>query len=100
VPCRVVAPAANVPYGPGAVDVLAGRRIVALADFVTNAGGVHLFQAAGRGESPEQCLRTVGALVSETTERVLDSASATGTTPLVAAQRLAADFLLEAAAAR
>ena len=35
--CAVVAPGANVPYGPGAVDELDRRGIVAVPDFIANA---------------------------------------------------------------
>ncbi|HUE38233.1 MAG TPA: Glu/Leu/Phe/Val dehydrogenase dimerization domain-containing protein [Candidatus Binatia bacterium] len=37
---RVVAPAANVPYVAGTIDVLRERGIVALPDFICNAGAV------------------------------------------------------------
>ena len=37
---RVVAPAANVPYGAGTPETLRGRGICALPDFVCNAGAV------------------------------------------------------------
>jgi glutamate dehydrogenase (NAD(P)+) len=37
---RVVAPAANVPYVAGALEILRGRGIRALPDFVCNAGAV------------------------------------------------------------
>jgi glutamate dehydrogenase (NAD(P)+) len=36
--CVVVAPAANIPYGVGAVEVLRRREIVAVPDFLSNAG--------------------------------------------------------------
>jgi glutamate dehydrogenase/leucine dehydrogenase len=39
-PARLIVPAANIPYAPGAIEVLTQRNIVALPDFVTNAGGV------------------------------------------------------------
>jgi glutamate dehydrogenase (NAD(P)+) len=39
-PARLIVPAANIPYATGALEVLARRNVVALPDFVTNAGGV------------------------------------------------------------
>lgn len=39
-PARLIVPAANIPYAAGAIEVLERRAIVALPDFVTNAGGV------------------------------------------------------------
>lgn len=39
-PAKLIVPAANIPYAPGAVEVLHERGVIALPDFVTNAGGV------------------------------------------------------------
>ena len=50
--CAVVAPGANVPYGPGAVEELHRRGIVAVPDFIANAGGIHLYTRDRRGHLP------------------------------------------------
>ena len=93
--CAAVVPAANVPYAPGATDVLAARGILALPDFVTNAGGIHLYEA------PEcQDIRPPGrsrAARRETTGRVLAAADAGRITPTEAALEIARDYLRAAA---
>jgi len=39
-PASLIVPAANIPYAANAIEVLTQRDVVALPDFVTNAGGV------------------------------------------------------------
>jgi glutamate dehydrogenase (NAD(P)+) len=91
--CAAVVPAANVPYAPGATDALAARGILALPDFVTNAGGIHLYEAPECQEDPGACLAAVERLVGETTRRVLAAADAERVTPTQAALGIARDFL-------
>lgn len=55
---RVIAPAANVPYTAAGADVLQQRGIVALPDFVCNAGAVIGYRA-GRDATPRQVLADV-----------------------------------------
>jgi glutamate dehydrogenase (NAD(P)+) len=66
---RVVAPAANVPYTRAGAGALARRGILALPDFVCNAGAVIGYRAAADA-TPRQVLaevqRTVAALIKET----------------------------------
>jgi glutamate dehydrogenase (NAD(P)+) len=96
--CAAIVPAANIPYGPGAVEALAERGILALPDFVANAGGVHLYEApACSGDDPVVCLAAVERLIREASERVLAAADAEGITPTAAAQAVALDFLRAAA---
>ena len=56
--CAVVAPGANVPYGPGAVEELHRRGIVAVPDFIANAGGIHLYTRVTQDASPPEASRT------------------------------------------
>jgi glutamate dehydrogenase (NAD(P)+) len=91
--CATVVPGANVPYAPGAADALAARGILALPDFVTNAGGIHLYEAPECREDPARCLAAVERLVGEAAGRVLAAADAGGITPTDAALETARDFL-------
>jgi glutamate dehydrogenase (NAD(P)+) len=95
----VVAPGANVPYAPGAVEVLAGRGVVALPDFVSNSGGVHLYESVGDDEDTGAALETIERLVREAVTRVLASAARTGVTPMQAALDDAREYLAETTAA-
>ncbi len=63
----LIAPAANVPYTAGGLDVLRRNQVVALPDFVCNGGAVLAYQAP-RGLSPAEVLGRVDRLI---TERVL-----------------------------
>jgi glutamate dehydrogenase (NAD(P)+) len=65
---RVIAPAANVPYTARGADVLGQRGIVALPDFVCNAGAVIGYRSAADA-TPDQVLAdveaTLGGLIRE-----------------------------------
>lgn len=91
--CAAVVPAANVPYAAGAADALAARGILAIPDFVANAGGIHLYEAPECQDDPALCLAAVERLVGEATGRVLAAADAGGVTPTDAALEIAREFL-------
>jgi glutamate dehydrogenase (NAD(P)+) len=91
--CAVVAPGANVPYAPGAVEVLHRRGILAIPDFVANSGGVHLYDTVGRDDEPEVALAAIEAIVHEAVARTLATAEDLGMTPFSVASREARDHL-------
>jgi glutamate dehydrogenase (NAD(P)+) len=97
--CVVVAPAANIPYGAGAVEVLHRRGIVAVPDFLSNAGGVHLYDTVAQDEEPAAALATIEAAVGKSVGRTLATAGELGITPLEAAFRDARDYLAGATGA-
>ena len=96
--CAVVAPGANVPYGPGAVEELRRRGIVAVPDFIANAGGIHLYQRVDQGASPPEALAQIETLIREAVARTLAAADEQGVTPLAAAFRAGREFLAESGA--
>ena len=61
---RVVAPAANAPYTAGGADVLRARGIVALPDFVCNAGAVIGYRSAAEA-TPGEILAAVERRITE-----------------------------------
>jgi glutamate dehydrogenase/leucine dehydrogenase len=61
---RVIAPAANAPYTEQGAQVLRERDILALPDFVCNAGAVLGYRAPA-GATPEQVLTAAGATITE-----------------------------------
>jgi glutamate dehydrogenase (NAD(P)+) len=85
--CAVVSPGANVPYAPGAVEALHRREIVAIPDFISNSGGVHLYESVEQDDEPERALAKIEKLIAETVMRTLAAADADGLTPLEAALR-------------
>jgi glutamate dehydrogenase (NAD(P)+) len=97
--CQVVAPAANIPYAVGAVEVLYRRGIVAVPDFLANAGGVHLYDTVAPDELPARALAAIEANVGKAVARTLGTSHELGITPLAAAFREARDFLAEATGA-
>jgi glutamate dehydrogenase (NAD(P)+) len=81
----VVAPGANVPYASGALEILHRRGIVAVPDFVSNSGGVHLYESVSQDADPAEALVTIEELVRTAVERILRAAEESGVTPMEAA---------------
>lgn len=96
--CTVVAPGANVPYGPGAAEELHRRGIIAVPDFIANAGGIHLYTSVGPDDSPPEALAKIEALINTGVARTLSDADEHGLTPLAAALRAGREFLAETGA--
>jgi glutamate dehydrogenase (NAD(P)+) len=85
---RVIAPAANVPYTAPGVGVLGQRGIVALPDFVCNAGAVIGYRAAA-DVAPDQVLADVEASITDLIHEALRYPSG----PLGGAYERAGQFL-------
>jgi glutamate dehydrogenase (NAD(P)+) len=93
--CVVVAPAANIPYAVGAVKVLHTRGIVAIPDFLSNAGAVHLYDIVAQDAEPAAALAAIENAVGGSITRTLVTSNELGITPLEAAFRDARDYLAE-----
>ena len=89
----VVSPGANIPYAGGAVEVLHRREIVAIPDFISNSGGVHLYESVEQDDEPEVALAKIEQLVGGAVQRTLATADSEGITPLAAALREVRAFL-------
>jgi glutamate dehydrogenase (NAD(P)+) len=85
--CAVVSPGANIPYARGAVEALHRRGIVAVPDFISNSGGVHLYESVEQDDQPEVALAKIERLVADSVSRTLAVAEAEGIAPLEAALR-------------
>lgn len=85
--CAVVSPGANIPYAPGAIEALHARGIIAIPDFISNSGGVHLYESVEQDDEPELALAKIEWLVGDAVTRTLSTAEAEGITPLAAALR-------------
>ena len=85
---RVIAPAANAPYTAQGADVLRRRGIVALPDFVCNAGAVIGYRSAA-GATPGEILAAVDATITGLILEALGHQAG----PLAGACELAGRFL-------
>ena len=85
---RVIAPAANAPYTEAGADMLRRRGIVALPDFVCNAGAVIGYRSAA-GTTPDQVLAAVEARITGLIREALRHPSG----PLAGACEQAGGFL-------
>lgn len=91
---RIVVPAANIPYADGTVKRLHDRGIVALPDFVTNAGGVLLGLVELQGGSVEDVFTSVRQRIDPNVRRVIEAARRFDGAAYDAAVRLARQRLL------
>jgi glutamate dehydrogenase (NAD(P)+) len=85
---RVIAPAANAPYTEEGAAVLRRRGIVALPDFVCNAGAVIGYRSPA-GATPDQVLAGVEATIGA----IIGAALAHRDGPLTGACQRASEFL-------
>ena len=85
---RVIAPAANAPYSELGAAVLRQRGILALPDFVCNAGAVIGYRSPADA-SPDQVLAAAGARMAELIGDALDHPDG----PMAGACAHAEDFL-------
>jgi glutamate dehydrogenase/leucine dehydrogenase len=85
---RAIVPAANVPYAAGTIKILRERGVLALADFICNAGAVmgYLSPAAS---SHEEVLESVERKIRE----LVAAASSHPRGPFAGASALAEEFL-------
>jgi leucine dehydrogenase len=98
--CRAIAGAANNQLAADHVgELLAGRGILWVPDFVANAGGVVNISVELEPEGYDTArAETRVRAIGDTVRTVLDHADATGTTPLAAAMEIARRRVEEAAA--
>ena len=94
--CAVVAPGANVPYAAGALHVLHERGVLAIPDFLSNSGGVHLYITVDQDAEPAAALAAIEAAVREPVARALTNSETLGIPPYAAALRDARDYLARA----
>ena len=89
----VCGPANNPLASHAGADRLAARGILYAPDFVVNAGGVIYLDSAAKqlGTRPQIFERVAG--IGDTLRRIFDEATASGITPLAAAEALAAERL-------
>jgi hypothetical protein len=62
-------------------------------DFISNSGGVHLYESVDQDAEPEDALVVIESAVGEAVTRTLASADELGITPVAAALRDARDYL-------
>ncbi len=92
--CAVVSPAANVPYGAGSLDVLHRRGVVAIPDFLSNGGGILLYEL-DQGKEPAEALVVIERFVGERVAEVIAGADDLGVTPYAGALRDGREYLAE-----
>jgi glutamate dehydrogenase (NAD(P)+) len=90
---RLIVPAANIPYAAGVLPRLHSGGIIALPDFVTNAGGVLAGLVGLEGGTAADVFATVDDRIGTNVRRLLTRAAALGIAPYEAALRQANERL-------
>src|SRR5262249_22224012 len=93
--CSVVAPAANIPYGAGSLDLLHRRGVLAIPDFLSNGGGNFLY-ALEQDREPADALVAIETLVRDRVAGVVAKAEERGFLPYVSALRDAREYVAKA----
>ena len=85
---RIVAEGANIPLSAEAEEVLAGRGVLVLPDFIANAGGVICAAVEYRGGTEAAALAFIDEKIRANTEAVLDEVRHAGVLPRTATTSL------------
>lgn len=94
--CAVVVPAANAPYAAGAIEVLHGRGIIGVPDFLANAGGIHLYVSVTDTDTPDTALTVIEQKIRDVVAHTLTTADEHAITPAAAALQNARAYLAQA----
>jgi glutamate dehydrogenase (NAD(P)+) len=93
---RLVVQGANIPFTPGAEQILHDRGVVVVPDFIANAGGVICAAMEYRGATEAQAFQTIEEKIRANTEAVLSEARTNRVLPRQAAVTLATTRVKEA----
>ncbi len=86
---KLIAPAANIPYAEGTLPRLRQRGVVALPDFVTNAGGILAMVASFQGLDARGAFALVDERVARNVKLVMETARVKDLSPVDAATQIA-----------
>jgi glutamate dehydrogenase (NAD(P)+) len=93
---KLVLQGANIPFSPGAEQMLHDRGVLIVPDFIANAGGVICAAMEYHGATAAQAFQVIGEKVRENVEAVLCEADAAQRPPRQAATHLACARVEEA----
>lgn len=93
---KLVAEGANIPVTPEAEAALHARGILAIPDFIANAGGVICGAVEYRGGGQSQAFETIEEKIRVNTHAVLEAACTKSVAPRIAAEDLARERVREA----
>jgi glutamate dehydrogenase (NAD(P)+) len=86
---RLVISGANIPITAEAEELLAGRGVLVVPDFIANAGGVICASVEYHGGTQSSAFAAIQEKISANTEEVLKDAASRGITPRAAAVAMA-----------
>lgn len=90
---KIIVEGANLPVTEAAEEILYKRGVLAVPDFVANAGGVISSYAEYRGYNPKQMFEEVSRKVVKNTKLVLEKSKKEKITPQAAALKIALERL-------
>ena len=97
---RLVVEGANIPLSLDAEQILHDKGVIVVPDFIANAGGVICASIEYRGGTQHAAFDYIDEKIRSNTHNVLEESRRTGVIPRLAAQRLARERVLAAAATR
>ncbi|RNC67396.1 MAG: Glu/Leu/Phe/Val dehydrogenase [Desulfuromonadales bacterium] len=100
VTARLILQGANIPVTVGAEELLHRRGVLAVPDFIANAGGVIMAAMEYAGRSEQEAFTSIGERIRRNTRLILEKAAAEAILPRAAAMALARDRVERAMAYR
>ena len=97
---RMVVEGANIPLSLDAEQTLHEKGVVVVPDFIANAGGVICASIEYRGGTQSAAFEYIDEKIRSNTHAVLEESRKTGVTPRAAAEALARERVMAAAATR
>jgi glutamate dehydrogenase/leucine dehydrogenase len=97
---RMVVEGANIPLSVDAERTLHDKGVIVVPDFIANAGGVICASIEYRGGTQRAAFEYIDEKIRSNTHTVLEESRRTGVIPRVAAQTLARERVMAAAAVR
>jgi glutamate dehydrogenase/leucine dehydrogenase len=97
---RMVVEGANIPLSLDAEQTLHDKGVIVVPDFIANAGGVICASIEYRGGTQRAAFEYIDEKIRSNTHSVLEESRKSGAAPRVAAQKLARERVMAAAATR
>ncbi len=100
VKARLILQGANIPVTLEAEEILAGKGVLVVPDFIANAGGLIMAAMEYRQKSAEEAFVAIERKIKKNTDKILHKAKKENLLPRIAAERLAVERVKAAMAMR
>lgn len=97
---RLILEGANIPATLRAEEILHGREVLVVPDFIANAGGVIMAAMEYGGKGAQEAFNAIAERIGKNTRLILEKAASEGVIPRMAAETIARERVMKAMAYR